>query len=161
MVDPAALLDTLRPLRMPSPPDAAWPVLVMAAVGAALVLLSARAVALLRKGRRRVRRSAEAELALSRGLPPAEPLAAQARLLRRLVGTAAPADDPEPVGSGLLGAPWLERLDRTFATTFFSRGDGRAFGPALYRAEGYRAEGGADVEALDGSLAKLIAGMRR
>ena len=40
----------------------------------------------------------------------------------------------------LNGEPWLNYLDTFFATEFFSAGDGRVFGEALYKAEALEKE---------------------
>ena len=149
MAEVVPTLDSLRPMREPPAPESLAPYLIMAVVGivvAVLIVWSARA---LLARRQRVRRAAAAELALSRALPPPERLAAQAALLRRLVRTTAGDEARDS------GAPWLARLDQTFATSFFSQGDGRAFGDALYRRDN------ADVEALDRSLETFIATVRQ
>ena len=150
MADVAQLLQTMHPMREPPPPAPIVPYLVMLAVGilgAALAFVVIRQAGHARAG---LRRSAEAALAGSRQLLPAERLAAQARLLRRIVRTVA--------GDGAARAQdgaWLGVLDRTFATTFFASGDGRVYGDALYRRG---AE--ADVEALDQALSGFIAALR-
>ena len=94
-----------------------------------------------------VRRSALAQLALSRSLEPRERLAAQAALLRRVV-RALEGEAP----ARLRDSDWLACLDRIFATCFFSRGAGSAFGEALYRPAS-----GQDVAALDQALEKFFA----
>ena len=81
---------------------------------------------------------------------PAERLAAQAQLLRRLV-RALSGDSAARAQDGA----WLGVLDRTFSTTFFTSGAGRVFGDGLYRPGA-----DADVEALDHSLSSLIAALR-
>ena len=151
MADPVPLLETLHPLRQPPGPETIVPILVMLGVGVLLGLLLVACFVALRARGRRVRRSALAELASSRALNPAERLAAQALLLRRLVRTTA-VDMPAHENGGA----WLDRLDRTFDTTYFSRGEGRAFGESLYTPETRP-----DIEALDRSLVGFIGKVRR
>ncbi len=146
MADVAQLLQSLHPMREPPPPSPVAPFLLMLGLG---VALAAAGVLVWRQARRRrvgVRRSAETALAATRTLDPAERLAAQASLLRRLVRARSGEAAARRQGSG-----WLAALDGTFSTTFFTEGDGRAYADALYRREGAR-----DVEALDRSLAELI-----
>ncbi|WP_158810067.1 DUF4381 domain-containing protein [Beijerinckia sp. L45] len=149
MAEIVSTLDSLRPLREPPAPESLAPYLVMIVVGIVLAVLIVWLARMIRANRQRVRRAAAAELVLSRALPPPERLAAQAVLLRRLVRTTA-AEEPREHG-----APWLARLDQTFATSFFSQGDGRAYGDALYGRHD------ADIEALDRSLETLIAKVRQ
>lgn len=142
----AELLQTLHPMREPPPPAPVAPYLAALAVGiagaAVLLLLLRRA----RRQRRALRLAAETALAASRRLSPPERLAAQAQLLRGLVR--AQLGD---TAARLQGAAWLGTLDRLFGTTFFTQGEGRAYGDALYR----RGSDGV-AEALDGALARLI-----
>ena len=76
---------------------------------------------------RAARRALRVSLAATRDAPPDERLAAQALLLRRAARTVA-GDEV----ARLHGEAWLAALDRMFATSFFTRGDGRCFGDALY-----------------------------
>jgi hypothetical protein len=149
MADIVPTLDSLRPLREPPAPESLAPFLIMAALGIVMAVLVVWAVRAILGRRQRVRRAAAAALALSRSLPPPERLAAQATLLRRLVRTTAGDDAHQH------GAAWLARLDAVFATSFFTRGEGRAYGDALY------ARHTPDIEALDRSLAGLIAKVRQ
>lgn len=128
MADPAGVLDGLRDLHWPFAGAAAGPVATMIAVGCALAIgLSAALWPVLRRWRA-VRRAALAALATSRLLDPPERLAAQAMLLRRVVRTI-----DGDAAARLHGRDWLAHLDRLFATRFFTEGEGRSFGEALYR----------------------------
>ena len=119
MPDVAQLLQSLHPMREPPPPSPVAPFLVMLAAGVTLALVAF--VAWRQLGRRRagLRRSAELALASTRDLAPAERLAAQARLLRRLVRARSGESAAKAQGEG-----WLAALDDMFATTFFTRGAG-------------------------------------
>ncbi|CAN2534095.1 hypothetical+protein [Methylocapsa aurea] len=126
MADPAELIAQLRPLRAP-PPDGAAEILVMALVGCSVGAMLTLAFLFWRARRRPLRRAALSALVAARALPAPERLAAQAKLLRDLVGAL------DGGVASLHGEPWLARLDALFATTLFSAGEGRAFGDALYR----------------------------
>jgi hypothetical protein len=150
MADPARMLDALRDIHVPVGGDSG-PILTMILIGcaAAIALTLALRPRLRRWGA--VRRSALEVLAGSRSLEPAERLAAQAVLLRRLVRTI-----DGDTAARLQGAAWLDCLDRLFATHFFTEGEGRNFGEALYRPHASQ-----DVDALDASLARLFARISR
>jgi hypothetical protein len=150
MADPALMLATLRDIHWPAGSGGA-PLFVTMLIGSTLAV--ALSVALWPKMRRwrAVRRSALAALSLTRGLDPAERLGAQAVLLRRLVRTIAGED-----AARRQGADWLECLDRLFATRFFTEGEGRTFGEALYQPLSDQ-----DVDALDAALARLFARIAR
>ena len=147
MPDVGQLLQSLHPMREPPPPSPVAPFLLTLGVGVAVAAIGFVAWRRARLRRAGLRRSAAQALAASRGLAPAERLAAQAHLLRRLVRARLGETAAAAQGEG-----WLAALDRAFATTFFTDGAGRAYADALYR------RGGAgDVEALDRSLVGLIA----
>jgi hypothetical protein len=148
MADPASAIVRLRPPH-PPPPDATTEILLMAFAGAALAVVAALAISAWRARRRPLRRRALAELAATRALPDAERVAAQARLLRDVARAC------DEGAAKLFGDPWLTRLDALFATRFFTRGAGRAFGDALYR------PGDAPAAALDAGLSRLLAGLKR
>lgn len=149
MADPSDLLQQLRPPRAP-PPDGAAEILLMALVGSLAGAMLARALRFWREHRRPLRRAALASLADTRALPAPERLAAQAKMLRDLVGAL------DGGAARLHGDAWLARLDRFFATTLFSEGEGRAFGDALYRP---RADD--PSETLDRALQKLLSRLDR
>ena len=146
MPDVAQLLQNLHPMREPPPPSPVAPFVAMLAAGIVLAAVGVVAWWQIRRRRAGLRRAAELALAATRDLSPPERLAAQARLLRRLVRAR--------VGDGAArgeGEGWLATLDRAFATTFFTEGPGRAYADGLYRRGG-----DSDVDQLDRSLADLI-----
>jgi len=150
MAEPVASLDALRGLRAPPAPDSLAPYVVTILAGFLLAALFLVAARMLLARRQRIRRAAEAELVRSRALPPPERLAAQAKLLRRLARVLGPDAEARQQGTA-----WLARLDQLFATSFFSQGAGRVFGAELYSPRA-----NPDIEAIDRSLAGLIARLR-
>jgi hypothetical protein len=144
--DVAQLLQTLHPLREPPPPTPVLPYLAMLTVGVAAAASLLGIMRFAGRRQRELRLRAEAALAAARRLPPADRLAAQAHLLRALVRSLH-GDEEAKLGGGV----WLQRLDHTFRTTFFSQGDGRAYGDDLYRRQGT-----VSAEKLDGALHRLI-----
>jgi hypothetical protein len=165
MADPIRPLEALRDIHMPAGGDAAVPVVAMILVGCALAVALSLGLWPMFRRWRAVRRSALGALALTRVLEPAERLAAQAVLLRRLVRTI-----DGDAAARLQGRAWLDHLDRQFATRFFTEGAGRAFGEALYRPlSGQDVDRDIidrgiidrDIGALDASLARLIGRISR
>ncbi|KAB1075616.1 DUF4381 domain-containing protein [Methylobacterium planeticum] len=149
--DAPVSLDQLRGLHLPGAAGAIQGEIVAAV---ALGFLAALLVGLVRswRGRRRatLRRAALRELDAARALEPEARLVAQASLLRRvargLEGDAAATER---------GEAWAARLDRLFATDFFSRGPGQVLVGGLYRR---RAEADANLSGtLDAELARLLA----
>lgn len=149
MADVSRLLETLHPMREPPLPSSIAPYLVMAGLGCLAAVIGAAVWIAIRR-RADVRRSAEAALAASRMLAPAERLAAQAVLLRRLVRGLAGEEAVRKQGRA-----WLESLDRTFETRFFTHDAGKVFGDGIYSQRAVP-----DVDALERSLSGLIAGLR-
>src|SRR4051794_14284679 len=94
-----------------------------------------------------VRRAALREFKATRELAPDARLVAQARLLRRVARTL----EGEAAASER-GEAWASRLDRLFATDFFSRGAGRVLVDGLYRRPA-----APDAGAIDAELARLLA----
>jgi hypothetical protein len=149
MADVAKLLESLHPMREPAAPTSIAPALVTASLGCLLAIML---LVLWWQARRRgvsLRRSAALVLADSAALAPSERLAAQARLLRRLGRIVA----GEPAARRQ-GAEWLATLDQAFATDFFTKGAGAAFGDTLYSARI-----APDVETIHHRLADLFATM--
>jgi hypothetical protein len=150
MADIGRLLETMHPMREPPPPDAITPYLLVLAVGCvagvALFLVTWR----LRHRRAALRTAADAALEAARGLAPADRIAAQARLLRRVVRSVG-----GEAAASTYGDAWLQRLDDVFATNFFTAGAGIVFGDALYRRPG-----DIDLDGLDRSIRGLIANVR-
>jgi hypothetical protein len=141
-------LAALRPERLPAtvPGSLVETVALAAAAGVAAALLAVAAIVIWRAlaRRRSPRGEARAALAAAAGLPIDERIAAEARLLRAYVGRVAGAEAAREED-----AAWLARLDHVFATTFFSTGQGRLFGAALY------------APANDADPAQADAGVRR
>lgn len=147
MPDVAQLLESLHPMREPPPPSPVAPFLTTLAVGVAVAALIFVLWRLARQRSIGMRRSAARALVATRNFDPDERLAAQATLLRQVVRIRAGESAARTQGDG-----WLATLDRTFATSFFTAGAGRAYADSLYRRDGAE-----DVEALDRSLSDLIA----
>ena len=147
MADTARLLELMHPMREPPQPAAVTPYLFMAGLGCLAALVGFAVYWFNRHRRAGLRQSAEAALAASRPLVPAERLAAQATLLRRLVRAAAGEREARAQG-----AVWLQTLDLVFGTRFFTQGEGTAYGEALYAPRT-----APDVDALDRALTGLIA----
>ena len=145
-------LDALRGLHLPNQAAGAISGEVVAAIlaGFAAALLVGLVRALRVRARATVRRAALRDLAAARTLEPEARLVAQARLLRRLARTLQGED-----AAAAQGPAWAERLDRLFATTFFTAGAGRALVEGLYR-RGDRPDAGA----LDAELGRLIGRIR-
>jgi hypothetical protein len=120
------------------------------AVGFALALLVSETWAFMRKRRRPVRRKALDLLAASRSVAAEHRIVVQAKLLRQLVGLLS-----GDAAARRQGRAWLDQLDRTFQTDFFTRREGRHFGDDLYRSVA-----GPDVEVLDHELLVLIERIR-
>ena len=149
MADVAKLIEMMHPMREPPLPDSLVPALVVLALGC---VAAAVVIAIVWRARRAggLRASAAAALAASRALDPDERLAAQAALLRRIARAVAGES-----AARQHGAAWLESLDGCFKTDYFSKGEGRAYGDALYA---HRPA--ADVEALDRALVALLSRLR-
>lgn len=62
---------------------------------------------------------------------PEEDLSVLAQLLRRYVIHVQPQDQRSRIAH-LRGSAWLDFLDKTFSTHYFTQNDGRVFGTALY-----------------------------
>ncbi len=125
-------LDALHAMRLPAPPASSLveTVALGVAAGAFAALLLVGALALFAAWRQRSAPSRDAlrKLDMATRLAPAERVCAHAAALRHYAVATAGED------TGCLQGPaWLDRLDRLFATDFFTRGDGVAFGDALYR----------------------------
>jgi len=116
------------------------------AIGLAAALVVGSALTLLMRRRQAVRRAALDMLSQMSELPVAERAVAQARLLRRLVLTLSGETAARKQGSA-----WLEQLDRSFGTDFFTRGRGRYYVEGLYRETQI-----ADVTVLDRELETLF-----
>lgn len=149
MADPSSLFERLRPLHAPAS-DGIVEIVAMAFIGSLCAAAMSLAFLSWRARRRPLRRTSLEALAASRALPPAERLAAQARMLRHVASALTGRT------ACLHGEEWLARLDGIFATKLFSEGRGRAFGEELYRPHEDD-----PVEALDRELERLLARVDR
>lgn len=120
-------------------------------VGLALALAVGSIVPFLMRRRHAVRKAALDALRQMSGLPRGERAVAQARLLRRLVLTL-----HGETAARRQGNAWLEQLDRTFRTDFFTHSGGRYYVDGLYRDEE-----SFDAAAVERELAKLFQRIRR
>ena len=98
------------------------------AIGLAAALVVGIVLNLMMRRRHPVRRAALAMLSQMSELPPAERTLGQARLLRRLVLTLS-----GEIAARRQRSAWLEQLDLTFRTDFFTRGGGRYYVDGLYQ----------------------------
>ena len=121
------------------------------AIGLAVALVVGIVLNLLMRRRRPIRRAALAMLSQMSALPPAEHTVAQARLLRRLVRTLS-----GEIAARRQRSAWLEQLDLTFRTDFFTRGGGRYYVDGLYQEQQIP-----DAAALAHKLEKLFRHIRR
>lgn len=145
-------LAALRPLHSPMDPALGLGDLFLSmALGLAVALIVAELWTLLRKRRTSIRRSALDELASSRTLSSEARLISQAKLLRNIV-RALEGD----AAARLHGDAWLAQMDATFATEFFTSGDGRAFGESLYRPVPHP-----EPEIMDREIQEFISRVRR
>ena len=123
--DTAALLAQLRDIHLPPAPaePSVWP-----SVAAILLFASALILFLLKKHRRKASWSDEAikELNNIQNMQPDCAVHRTAALLKRIVLT------HDPSVRHQTGEQWLRSLDHFFSTDYFSRGNGRLFGHALY-----------------------------
>lgn len=126
MTDTAQLLENLRDIHEPVPPDTAsiwWLLLPLLTIVVLAVLL----LNLLRHRRRSQQAPWLDQISIARTEPPAKARLRMARLLRHI---SLNSDDPEV--HTLTGNAWLVYLDGKFSTRFFTQGAGREFGDRLY-----------------------------
>ncbi len=154
MADPTGdlgrLLETMHPMREPPAPESIASILLLLTLGCLAALAFVAVLWALRQRRVALRASAEATLAAARDLAPAERLAVQANLLRRVTRGLA-----GETAARLQGAAWLDRLDKLFNTQFFTQGAGSVYGEALYRRPA-----SVDLDAMDHTLLDLIGRVR-
>lgn len=119
------LLDGLRDVIEPSEPAglSLWLVFANVTVLVVIILLW---VGSRRRRRYRWRKSALATIETARTQQPAQALLILAKLVRKIM-----LHRNQDVGDSS-GDSWLQELDRTFATDWFTQDDGRIFGEALY-----------------------------
>ena len=146
------LVGVLRPLHPPPADISAGSSLFFAiALGFAAALLVAELWAFTKRRRHSIRKTALDALKSSRNESPEHRLICQAKLLRDIV-----RDLDGSVAARLSGDAWLQHLDATFRTSFFTAGDGRQFMESLYR-PGPRP----DPDTMDDRLRIFINGIRR
>lgn len=128
IADDPASLDRMHDI-VAAPPAPWWPPApgwyVVLGVGG-LVAIVSLAKLVLAWNRDRYRRAALAELIAVEADP--SPLPRLSELLKRTALAAYPREEV----AALTGEPWLTFLDRTGATTAFTRGPGRALGDGPY-----------------------------
>lgn len=152
MLLPLDPLAALRPLHLPPTNIGGGGDLFTAiALGLAAALLFAELWAIAKGRRHSIRQTALDALRSSRAELSERRLVTQARLLRDLVrqlhGDAA---------ARLSGDAWLQQLDATFGTNFFTAGEGRRYLDSLYRPCPQP-----DPDAMDDQLRLLIRRIRR
>ena len=130
MSESRELLATLRDIAEPPPPVGSPPLLIAANVVLALLIVGVIARRLRRRRRAWLTESL-AGIEQARHLPPPAARLALAGILRRVMRHRHGREC-----DALHGEPWLRRLDEEFGGDWFTRGDGRAFGDALYAPPG-------------------------
>lgn len=120
-------LASLRDIHAPPPPDglSAWPIFAAVAALVAIVLLGVWLVA---RSRQRWAVELTGMLENLPAISPDSSLTEAARLLRRVATLKL-----GHTAAKLQGADWLAALDALLRTRFFSAGEGRVFGEAMYR----------------------------
>lgn len=126
MSDKAALLATLADVQEPPAPEQGTPILLVACVA---LMLAIALVVTWRwyRHRNHWRREALHALRQTHSSGQGDPLQEMAIVLRRIARLRSGEQT-----SQLHGQPWLEALDRCFDTQWFTQGDGKVFGHALY-----------------------------
>jgi len=126
---PLSPLSALRDIHLPGAPaevELLWLWLLIAASLAALVVTG---LALYRSRLPHWRGPALEALATVPNADPAESVTACARVLRQIVI----ANGGDTTLAQQTGESWLETLDQTFSSRYFTTGAGRVFGTDLYR----------------------------
>ena len=146
MAEPSTGLEALRGLHVGGAGLLADPAAWAAAAAGVLVAILLGALAARGPARRwALRREARDVLGQTRAMAPADAVSAQALLLRRIAMTVA-----GEAAACESGEAWLARLDAVFHTDFFTCGEGRCFGDALYL------DAAPDRASLHRTLSKLI-----
>ena len=125
MIDHTDLVARMRDIHYPPLGEDLY-ILLSAASGIICALCAA--IAILYYSQRRGSSISDALRALddAQVLPPDERVTAYAHIIRTVIAS---LDNNPP---SLTGDQWLEKLDCTFRTDFFSTGNGRLFGNNLY-----------------------------
>ena len=147
MSDTTELLDSIRDIHVPPPPESSS-ALLLGLLGLFIVLFVIVAAGLFLRRRTRVNRSLQKELQTIRSKPQKTALVELAVLLRRVMHHL----HGDKINL-LQGQLWLDALDATFNTRFFTKGDGSVFGNALYDTAGSNQP---DTRALCSHISKLI-----
>jgi len=127
----ADLLSTLRDIHEPLAPDAPslmWTLLPLL-IGIALLCLL---LFLYFKNRRKHVDVRQLHICTARGEPPEQARLRLARLLRHICLSSTQLEENKNINS-LTGEQWLEHLNNTFSTNYFTHGNGVLFGQSLYR----------------------------
>ncbi len=127
-LDATQLLALVRDIHLPAAPPqpAVWPMLL-----AAIIILLALAAVFLSRYRKRDSWASQAkkELTLIEQSGHSQALEQTASLLKRIALT----HDNRREVKHLSGKPWLNYLDLFFNTQYFTEGEGKLFGHALYQ----------------------------
>ena len=130
MIDHTDLVERMRDIHYPPFKEELY-ILLSAGAGIACALSIAKAIFYYSKGRASCISDALQSLDAAQSLPPDESIVVYAHIIRALVASF------DSKARSLTGEEWLDKLDCTFKTDFFSSGDGRIFGSNLYRREEY------------------------
>lgn len=130
MIDHTDLVERMRDIHYPPFKQDLY-ILLFAGAGIACAISITMAIIYYSKGRVSSISGALQSLDAARPLPSDERIVAYAHIIRTLVASLDGKD------LSLTGEEWLNKLDRTFKTDFFSSGNGRIFGDNLYRREEY------------------------
>jgi hypothetical protein len=130
MIDHTDLVERMRDIHYPPFKQDLY-ILLFAGTGIACAISITMAIIYYSKGRVSSISGALQSLDAARPLPSDERIVAYAHIIRTLVASLDGKD------LSLTGEEWLNKLDRTFKTDFFSSGNGRIFGDNLYRREEY------------------------
>ena len=140
------LLSTLRDIQEPAAPESVslWLLLGNIVLIAALLLLYQ-----IRRQRRRDawRRQARREIHQAKSSEADKVVVKLAKLLRKI------AIHRNNLNSHLQGDKWLKELDNMFSTQWFTQGEGKIFGTALYQKTTLQAE---EIDTLSRTILTLV-----
>jgi len=120
------LLNAIRDIHEPSAPEVTSPLWMLIGLTFALIMLSLLLVKWL-KQKDQPQPSWANQLILARKEPPEKARLRLARLLRHIC-----VNKNKHVANTLSGQAWLQHLDKTLTTDYFTQGEGQLFGDPLY-----------------------------